>query len=219
MVGMAVRSAHSLGMHLTNANNDLSDAEKEVRYRKWYALYNLERLTTVLTGRPTAIHEHQYNVPVPTSVDEHTLAASALEAQAARGARSSSSHGQQRQGPPSSSRSSTEPLTNNPPSSSMSRAASRIGPQPPNKIHSHFFLETVKLNKICMEILNKLYSAGIMKRRWNEVQEIIQDLAARLNSWRTNLPPVLVFGKRQNDQVHARQVGSSAQWMLWIHGC
>ena len=54
-IGMAVRSAYSLGLHREEANVILSPKERDLRRRVWRSLFVLDRFTAISLGRPFAI--------------------------------------------------------------------------------------------------------------------------------------------------------------------
>ena len=55
--GLAIRHAMALGLHVRSQAKDLTDVNKEIRYRIWWSLYSLEQLLSALTGRPSCVRD------------------------------------------------------------------------------------------------------------------------------------------------------------------
>src|SRR5436190_22445401 len=64
-VGLAVRHATALALHLRNEAKSLPDVEKELRIRIWWSLYNLERFVAEFSGRPTCVWNKDVSTPFP----------------------------------------------------------------------------------------------------------------------------------------------------------
>ncbi|CEJ91488.1 hypothetical protein VHEMI07196 [[Torrubiella] hemipterigena] len=77
MLGQAVRAAQSIGLHVeTDATDNPTEAtlvEVEKRRRLWYSIYVLDRLLALQLGRPPAIHDDDYNVPLPSRVSDANI--------------------------------------------------------------------------------------------------------------------------------------------------
>src|SRR5436190_11527894 len=69
-VGLAVRHATALALHLRNEAKSLPDVEKELRIRIWWSVYNLERFVAELSGRPTCVWNKDISTPFPLNEDE-----------------------------------------------------------------------------------------------------------------------------------------------------
>lgn len=69
ILGQAVRVAQSIGLHVENDDIDHTklnhSLEIEERRRVWYSIYVLDRLLSLQLGRPPAIHDDDFNVPLP----------------------------------------------------------------------------------------------------------------------------------------------------------
>ena len=76
-MGQAVRVAQSIGMHVENINlespHGRSSLEIEHRRRIWYSLYVLDRLLSLQLGRPPAIHDDDFNVPLPSRASDSDI--------------------------------------------------------------------------------------------------------------------------------------------------
>ncbi|KAJ0298699.1 hypothetical protein COL516b_009784 [Colletotrichum fioriniae] len=66
-LGQAVRIAQGIGLHVEkDKNNSRHTVETETRRRVWYSIYVLDRLLSLQLGRPAAVHEDDFNVPLPS---------------------------------------------------------------------------------------------------------------------------------------------------------
>ncbi|KAJ6038242.1 fungal-specific transcription factor domain-containing protein [Penicillium canescens] len=73
LVGLAIRVAQSLGLHLDRSDSISSNQlEREMRRRIWYTCVTLERLMCTTFGRP-AMLTHSSLVPLPLMVDDEYL--------------------------------------------------------------------------------------------------------------------------------------------------
>ncbi|KFG85393.1 hypothetical protein MANI_026129 [Metarhizium anisopliae] len=74
ILGQAVRVAQSIGLHVENDDIDHTklnhSLEIEERRRVWYSIYVLDRLLSLQLGRPPAIHDDDFNVPLPTRASD-----------------------------------------------------------------------------------------------------------------------------------------------------
>ena len=74
VVGLAIRMAQGLGLHL-DANSFTSDLiEQEVRKRVWWGCFVLDRVLSMKVGRPPTIHDGPgIEVGLPLAVDDEFL--------------------------------------------------------------------------------------------------------------------------------------------------
>ncbi|KAK4697188.1 hypothetical protein P7C71_g844, partial [Lecanoromycetidae sp. Uapishka_2] len=65
IIGLAVRSAQTLGLHLKNATPSITAAKKRHYSKVWFAVASLESMLTVMTGRPTMVNSRDCSVSLP----------------------------------------------------------------------------------------------------------------------------------------------------------
>jgi hypothetical protein len=70
MVGIAMRAAFSLGLHVQDPNSDhsISLAQRQDMVRTWWSLHSLESLLSSITGRPSIIPNEDITTPSPSAV-------------------------------------------------------------------------------------------------------------------------------------------------------
>ncbi|KAH6625156.1 fungal-specific transcription factor domain-containing protein [Boeremia exigua] len=67
-LGLALRKALALDLHQETEETQISDTEKELRRRLWWAVYSLERCTTVKLNRPRSIESAIITVNLPSQL-------------------------------------------------------------------------------------------------------------------------------------------------------
>jgi hypothetical protein len=71
MIGVSIRLALALGLHLRNEDPSGSEMAKEIHVHTWWSLHSIECLVSTMTGRPTAVPVEDCTVPLPASLAEH----------------------------------------------------------------------------------------------------------------------------------------------------
>ncbi|GAD96994.1 C6 transcription factor [Paecilomyces variotii No. 5] len=74
LVGLMIRTALSIGLHLNPDNLSLSTVEKEVRKRVWWGCFIIDRTLSMKFGRPPALQvADAQNVPFPAAIDDQYI--------------------------------------------------------------------------------------------------------------------------------------------------
>ncbi|KAL1879607.1 hypothetical protein Plec18167_004068 [Paecilomyces lecythidis] len=74
LVGLMIRTALSIGLHLNPDNLPLSTVEKEVRKRVWWGCFIIDRTLSMKFGRPPALQvADAQNVPFPAAIDDQYI--------------------------------------------------------------------------------------------------------------------------------------------------
>ncbi|MCJ1245580.1 hypothetical protein MMC30_002784 [Trapelia coarctata] len=206
MCGLAMRYSVALGLHLRNENPRLPDTAKEIRYRVWWAIFGLERTLGVMTGRPTSVVDIDCMTPIPLPIDEEAFRdpnSSMHNEETVRRMRRLSSHDlstpssgfspRNRQSP---SRSSTSPT-------SQHSSFDLFKNVPPTL--SLYFTEFTLLSTVTHDVMGMLYRPSAVLKTWSQIQTTIANLDKKLERWRSGLPSLFDFTKRQRDQQFNRQ--------------
>lgn len=69
MMGISIRYAVAVGMHVQNDDPSASPAKKETLVQTWWSLQLAECLLSCMTGRPWVISDNQCNVPIKSFAD------------------------------------------------------------------------------------------------------------------------------------------------------
>ncbi|KAL5405047.1 hypothetical protein PMIN04_012442 [Paraphaeosphaeria minitans] len=178
VVGVALRFATALGLHVRNEDPSASGAKREVLVRVWWSLYYLERQLNIITGRPSVIVDSCCSVPLPVPFSEQqlseninivdTLQRSSAIAISPIAHRHSFSESRPSSGGHSS---------NSTPNFGLADANS-----------GSYFKAVVQLCVISQSILRSLYSAGTMVRSPSDLQQDIFQIGTRIDDWASNLP-------------------------------
>ena len=205
--GIAIRHATTLGLNLQNNSKNVSESSKEIRYRVWWSLCNLERILAVMTGRPTSFSETDCNAPAPLPLEEDSFS------------------GPDPSNPPDlvllRSLSSQEPRQSeggvSTPSSTGCSSKLKMSPvesispvsQERKQVfapcNALYFKYSTGLSNFTNEVLIRLYRADAISKSWADVQSTIAALNSKLEEWRAELPNVFDFTKRKRDQQFVRQ--------------
>lgn len=175
-VGIAVRSAYSLGLHLRNEDPSASLAKRETLSRKWWSLYSLEHLLSTVTGRPSMIAASPCTAPVPGPI---------------RGAHTASrTEDVYRMGRPSAS----DVLADG----DFIRESSRARYAAPTlelvgSDSTITFAASVRLSIVTQAIVASPYSVTDPTKSLDKVEQDIAGLKWRLDQWIASLPRRLNF--------------------------
>ena len=72
MIGMSLRSALSVGLHLRNGDASVNQQKREALVRTWWALHSIESALSSITGRPSVIANEHIAVPLPHNLSRNT---------------------------------------------------------------------------------------------------------------------------------------------------
>lgn len=71
VIGLSVRLAQNLGLHLRKTYDAIDNAEeREQRVRAWWACYVLDIISGMMHGRPPSMNEDAFNVPLPADFND-----------------------------------------------------------------------------------------------------------------------------------------------------
>jgi hypothetical protein len=74
VVGLAIRMAQSLGLHLDTTTSGLGAIDQEVRKRVWWGCFTLDCLLSMKVGRPPTIHDGpDITISLPLAVDDEYI--------------------------------------------------------------------------------------------------------------------------------------------------
>ncbi|KAF2678676.1 hypothetical protein K458DRAFT_394724 [Lentithecium fluviatile CBS 122367] len=187
-VGMALRFAQALGLHVRNEDPSASGPKREVLVRIWWSLYSLDRQLSVITGRPSVIVDSNCSVTLPLPLSEEQVN-DTIHA-AARISRLSSS---------SAVSALTSPTYTGPyPMTGIEPPHTPTGFARPDANSGSFFRAIVQMATITQTILSSLYSASTMIRSPGELQQDISQLNQRLDNWAGSLPAEFDFHMRRS---------------------
>jgi hypothetical protein len=167
-VGISIRYALALGLHLRNGDQTVEIIRKERLVQTWWALQTFEGSLCTMLGRPSSVAEEYCSVPLPLPAPMEQLAdentASYWNDRKEDGGKIYNDNA----------------AGFDPPRSELCSAGS-------------FLRCLVNINKIGQNAMISLYSATPMSKSWKDTQEKIAGLCNELETWATNLPMGLNF--------------------------
>ncbi|KAH8599226.1 fungal-specific transcription factor domain-containing protein [Bisporella sp. PMI_857] len=182
LCGLAMKQALTLGLNIRSEATELSDIAKEHRVRMWWSLYSIECSLVQLTGRPACISPKDISTPLPRNSDVDNL----------KPRQSLYKYGEEN----ASSRDNSTALVDR--QAGNYKMLEGVGssaysyPVAQQSITSATcFVYRTQLTTISHAIASELYCASVTKEKWSEIQEVIQRIDARLQSWRDSLPKQL----------------------------
>ncbi|KAF1852037.1 C6 transcription factor-like protein [Cucurbitaria berberidis CBS 394.84] len=186
VIGIALRFAYSLGLHVRNEDPSATAGKRETLVRTWWSLYSLERTLSVITGRPSIIVDAYCSVPLPIPLPEEEISENVEATYRARRG------------------STTTLLESSPIHASSSNVATELLLAPTNSgtadaNSGSYFKAVVQLSIITQSILPLLYSAGTVIRPPSKVQQDMTQLNMRLDQWIISLPVQLSFKFTNNE--------------------
>ncbi|KAF2476525.1 uncharacterized protein BDR25DRAFT_277719 [Lindgomyces ingoldianus] len=192
VIGISVRLAYALGLHVRNEDRSTSAVRKETLVRMWWGLYSLERVLSAVSGRPSVVHEVYCSVPLPLPLSTEEMDEATVVAHLDSRARKPGSHDLAYSGTGSTT---------------SSRKGSSIPAwslsEPSNS--GSFLNSWAKLGMITHNTIIGLYSARLVSKSWEDVQKIIVELSQELETWASNLPPGFNFSLPNSDQIFRRE--------------
>lgn len=200
-----MRHALSLGLNLQNNSESISNSSKEIRRRVWWAVCSVDIRLAVMTGRPSAFLSAYSTVPLPLPLEEKSFFSPGISAfPSGEGPLHPRYAGQESPY--------IDDASPNLPSSSSAEVnpspTEFLGPEvsqtPVPASNALYFLLQTKLSLITNEVLDQLYRPSVVTRSWAHVQLIISALTGKLEQWRTGLPSIFDFSRRQRD-LHFRR--------------
>lgn len=189
VVGVALRFAYSLGLHVRNEDPSASTTKKEMLVRIWWSIYSLERLLSIITGRPSIIVDSACSVPFPAPISEDQLSELGEESirlgnspvtPASIWTASSSVLSPTFPGPYSNDMVDLFPT----PSSTVPLVTANCG---------SYFKAVAEMGIITQNVLTSLYSAATMIRSPGDIQRDMCELGNRLDQWVVSLPSEFNF--------------------------
>ena len=190
ITGLAVRSGQSLGMHLSDVTPGKSLALKDHHALVWFAVMSLEKVITVMTGRPSMVNKQDCSVSMPHTVKDET---SPSASNTSDGSRKTSATVQ-------GSRTSTSNTSESTLASFQTQSFENA--RTPNA--STYFAHYVELTSLAEEVVAQLYRPWTRHLKWSDIQNMIAELNRKAERWCANLP----FGLKPSSPVQDPEIES-----------
>lgn len=195
-----------MGIHLRSESPSITHVSKETRYRLWWALYLLDILLCVITGRMPRMQQEHCTTPLPVPYkeedfrDEHVMRL-ILDIQS-RGRLMASLLSFDPSTEPN------DPLANSPSPQSMSQSAS-----PSQQLQANvslYLLYSIDLAAVMRETIEILYSPEAGRRSRSDTELAMASLNSAADNWFARLPATYRFAEARDDRAFVRQRTSLA---------
>ncbi|KAJ5939616.1 hypothetical protein N7466_002750 [Penicillium verhagenii] len=210
ILGVAIRSAVTMGLNLRSESNMIGHLSKEIRYRVWWALFMLDTVLCVMTGRPPSTSETFCSTPLPLPFTEEEFSDERIMRlitdHQARNTFMNSLHSTN---PAFATGENFANRMRHGPSGSKGKQAERIAQSlVPNA--SLYFLYAVDLAFLTREAVDTLYAPRAARRPWREIEVQIFSLNSNADRWLSRLPTEFHFVEFHSSQHFARERASLA---------
>jgi hypothetical protein len=209
-VGVALRFATALGLHVRNEDPSASGAKREVLVRVWWSLYYLERQLSIVTGRPSVIVDSCCSVPLPVPFSEQQMSENINIVDTLRRSSVVSIASSVTLGRPLSE---TRPMSGG----NSGRLPPNFGVAEANS--GSYFKAVVQLCIISQSILASLYSAGTTTRPSGDLQQDIHQIRQRIDDWVAQLPVTFNFQAPFNNVTTSDNTAFRQRTMLAFQYC
>ncbi|KAI3136915.1 transcriptional regulator family: Fungal Specific TF [Penicillium roqueforti] len=192
LIGMASRSAVTMGLNIRSESDSITQFSKELRYRVWWALFMLDMVLCEMTGRPPGTGEIFCSTPLPVPFAEENFWDRRV-AQLNTDQRTRSTF------PPSliSDTTATSPKEYMAPRTPERREsgkgkqeerARQTGVENLTPNSSLYLLYTVDLAHLLREAIDMLYAPRAVRQSWHEIEAAISTLNNHTDNWLSRLP-------------------------------
>ncbi|KAF2134944.1 hypothetical protein P153DRAFT_362657 [Dothidotthia symphoricarpi CBS 119687] len=158
MIGVSIRLASALGLHLRNEDPVAEHSHKETLLRIWWSLHSIECLLSSITGRPPVIAIEDCTAPLPETMPGEQNRYSATERQSSR---KRAVHG----------------LPQN------SAATNHSDPNQRTATDGQYLVDHIKITLISQRVLLNEYSPRTAIRSWEYLEHRITELLVELEEW------------------------------------
>ena len=208
MCGIAIQSAVSMGIHLRTENSSITHVSKETRYRLWWALYLLDTLLSVMTGRIPRMQREHCATPLPVPYNEESFwekhVMMVIQDNQARANLMSSLLSY------NSSNELNERLRH---SASQQATPQQSSSSPSQQLQAHFspyLLYSIDLAAVMREAVEILYTPGAARKSGNEIEQAMKSLNNTADNWFARLSATYRFTETEADRFLSRQRTSLA---------
>lgn len=212
--GLAMRSAQTLGLHLRNDCRRVSPFSKEIRYRMWWSIYQLDTLLSTMTGRPLCPDERFSVTPLPLPFEEENLrneqAQTLMNNTKARSfmTRMTLLEKSMASRDPSNDSSYSEFSI-----SGTIEDQSLIGIESGTNCGSLYFLYAVDLATLQREAISLIHAPGVAHKAWSDVEASVSAIKEKTQRWLQSLPTRLQFDNQDEPkQLHCQSISLGLQF-------
>ncbi|OQE96375.1 hypothetical protein PENNAL_c0001G10135 [Penicillium nalgiovense] len=189
-IGIAIRSAVTMGLNIRSESESITHFSKELRYRVWWALLMLDMVLCETTGRPPSTGDIFCSTPFPVPFAEEdfwdTRVMQIITDQRTRSAFFTSLISDTAASP-------NESVTLRTPEQESGKGKQEERPSQMGAEHltpnsSLYFLYAVDLAHLLRQAINILYAPRTTRQSWLEIETAIPTLNNHADNWLSRLP-------------------------------
>ncbi|KAJ5972552.1 uncharacterized protein N7479_002470 [Penicillium vulpinum] len=197
LIGIAIRSAVTMGLNIRSEGESTTHCSKELRCRVWWALFMLDVVLCEMTGRPPSTGDIFCSTPLPLPFAEEEFGdqrfVQLIVNQRARSAFFASLISDATMNPPRESMAPNTPGQQVPANRKQEEKANQIGTENLAPKSPLYFLYAVDLAHLLREAINILYAPRAMRQSWHEIEIAISKLNNQADNWLSRLPTEFDF--------------------------
>ncbi|KAJ5504529.1 hypothetical protein N7463_007403 [Penicillium fimorum] len=191
LIGIAIRSAVTMGLNIRSESETITHCSKELRYRVWWALFMLDIVLCEMTGRPPSTRDIFCSTPLPVPFAEEDFSDTRVEQlitdQRSRNAFLASLVSHATEASPRESMTLSTPGQQGSGNEKQEKAG-QTGAENVTPNSSLSFLYAVDLAHILREAINALYAPKAIRQSWHEIETAISTLNNHADNWLSRLP-------------------------------
>lgn len=199
-----------MGLNLRSQSDDIAHVSRETRYRVWWALFVLDILSSVMTGRPPCARETFCTTPLPVPYEDEDFEDETVKQVIA-------DHGLRNHllrsllsydsipGLNEASLDQRPPVVPGPGAGGLERPSQRVKPENLTPNMSFYFLYSVDLSLLMRRAIEALYAPGATRRSWKEMEHISSAFNDLADQWFSRLPAHFDFTRFSTEHPLALQ--------------
>ncbi|KGO43630.1 Transcription factor, fungi [Penicillium expansum] len=214
LIGIAIRSAVTMGLNIRTESDSITNFLKALRYRVWWALFMLDIVLCEMTGRPPSTGDIFCSTPLPVPFVEEGFwdkrILQVITDQRTRSAFLASLTSDTTAASPKESMDLGTPEQHGSGKGKQKEKASQTGAVNLTPNSSLYFLYAVDLAHLLREAINTLYAPRAMRRSWHDIEIAIPTLNNHADNWLSRLPAQFDFTTLDTDHQFMQHRSSLA---------
>ncbi|KGO65653.1 Transcription factor, fungi [Penicillium italicum] len=197
LIGIAIRSAVTMGLNIRSESESTTHFSKELRYRVWWALFMLDIVLCEMIGRPPSTRDIFCSTPLPVPFAEEDFldkrVAQVITDQRTRSAFFASLAANTTAASPKGSMALGTPEQHGSEKGKQKERANRTGAENLTPNSPLYFLYAVDLAHLLREAIETLFAPRAMRQSWHDIEIAISTLNNHADNWLSRLPAQFDF--------------------------
>ncbi|KAJ5779233.1 hypothetical protein N7457_006953 [Penicillium paradoxum] len=214
IIGLAIRSAATMGLNIRSETESITHFSKELRYRVWWALFMLDICLCEMTGRPLSTRDIFCTTPLPVPFQEEEFCdervVQVITNQENRNAFFTSLFINTPIDSPTEGVALKSPAQQGKGKGKQQERPNQMGAMDFTPNTSLCFLYAVDLAHILRDAIDILYAPGSTRQSWHDIETAISMLNNHADNWLSRLPAEFHFITLDRTHQFVRQCVSLA---------